>query len=67
MEKKGYPHALKRQGIKDFSFLAFSVAIGVLAALGALGFRALIELFQGIFWPSGMTFLDKVTRVRPGG
>ncbi|GKT09206.1 chloride channel protein [Desulforhabdus sp. TSK] len=61
MEKEGYPHALKRQGIKDFSFLAFSVAIGVLAALGALGFRALIELFQGIFWPSGMTFLDRVT------
>lgn len=36
------------------------MAIGVLAALGALGFRTLIELFQGLFWPSGMTFLEKV-------
>lgn len=32
----------------------------MLAAFGALFFRSLIELFQGLFWASGTTFIDKI-------
>jgi CIC family chloride channel protein len=39
--------------------LAFSLSIGILAAVGALFFRALIEIFQNVLWPSGTTFLEK--------
>ena len=36
------------------------MAIGILAAFGALLFRELIEIFQSLFWPHGSTFIDKV-------
>lgn len=48
------------QRVKHIYFLIFSVAIGVLSATGALMFRSLIELFQGLFWAPGPTFLDQV-------
>jgi CIC family chloride channel protein len=48
-----------KQRIKYFHFLAFSLSIGILAAVGALFFRALIEIFQNVLWPSGTTFLEK--------
>ena len=36
------------------------MAIGILAAIGALFFRSLIEIFQNLFWASGSTFLEKL-------
>lgn len=44
----------------NVSFLFYSVAIGIIAAVGALVFRALIEFFQGTFWPDETTFLQQV-------
>lgn len=44
----------------NLPFLFFTVGIGVLAAVGALFFRSLIDLFQSLFWASGTTFLDKL-------
>ncbi len=41
-------------------FVFFSVCIGILAAIGALFFRTLIEVFQGLFWASGTTYLQKL-------
>ena len=49
-----------RKRLKDFYFFAFSLGIGILAAIGALLFRILIELFQNFLWPSGMTFFDQL-------
>jgi len=46
--------------LRDISLLGFALAIGLLAALGAVAFRSLIELFQFVFWPSGESFLDRV-------
>jgi H+/Cl- antiporter ClcA len=51
---------LKRQSLDNLYFLGFSVAIGILAAIGALFFRSLIEIFQNLFWASGSTFLEKL-------
>ncbi len=48
-----------RDRLKYLYFLAFSLSIGILAAVGALIFRALIEIFQNVLWPSGTTFLEK--------
>lgn len=48
------------QRLHNLYFLGFSVAIGILAATGALFFRTLIEGFQALFWVSGTTFLEKV-------
>ncbi len=45
--------------------LLFSVVIGVISAAGALIFRTLIDLFQGGFWPAGVTFLDQVLAAPP--
>jgi CIC family chloride channel protein len=44
----------------DLLFLCFSVLIGLLAAVGALFFRTLIDLFQFLFWPSGGSFIDQI-------
>jgi len=44
----------------DITLLAFAVGIGLLAALGALAFRSLIELFQLLFWSSGASFTEQV-------
>jgi CIC family chloride channel protein len=51
---------IRRTHLRDLSLLAFALAIGLLAALGAVAFRSLIELFQLVFWPSGESFLDQV-------
>jgi CIC family chloride channel protein len=51
---------LKSQRVKHLYFLAFSVAIGMLSATGALLFRWLIMLFQDIIWAPGPTFLHQV-------
>ncbi|MEA3416176.1 MAG: chloride channel protein [Thermodesulfobacteriota bacterium] len=51
---------MKRQSLDNLYFLGFSVAIGILAAIGALFFRSLIEIFQNLFWASGSTFLEKL-------
>jgi CIC family chloride channel protein len=50
-----------RRRIKDLYLLGFSLSIGVLAAVGAIFFRALIEFFQHLLWPSGATFLEQLT------
>ncbi len=52
--------SLDRTHLRDLSLLGFALAIGILAALGAVVFRSLIELFQYLFWPSGVSFLDQV-------
>lgn len=44
----------------DLSLLGFAVAIGLLAAVGALLFRSCIELFQILFWPGGASLVDQV-------
>lgn len=44
----------------DITLLAFAVGIGLLAALGALAFRSLIELFQLLFWSPGASFTEQV-------
>jgi CIC family chloride channel protein len=49
-----------RSQVKQLYFLFFSLSIGVLAAVGALLFRTLIEIFQYYLWPSGTTYLEQV-------
>ncbi len=44
----------------DIALLALAVGIGLLAALGALAFRSLIELFQFLFWSPGLSFTEQV-------
>lgn len=44
----------------DVTLLAFAVAIGLLAGVGALAFRSLIELFHFLFWASGGSFAEQV-------
>lgn len=44
----------------DLLFLCFSVLIGLLAAVGALCFRTLIDFFQFLFWPSGDSFVEQI-------
>lgn len=51
---------LKGQRLYNLYLLCFSVAIGILSAVGALFFRSLIEIFQNLFWGSGTTFFDKL-------
>ena len=50
-----------RPRVKDLYFLFFSLSIGLLAAVGAIFFRTLIEIFQHYLWPSGTTFIEQVT------
>ena len=45
---------------QDISLLFFAVGIGVLAAVGALLFRTLIELMHLAFWPEGPSFIDQI-------
>ncbi|MCF8031026.1 MAG: chloride channel protein [Desulfohalobiaceae bacterium] len=52
--------SLNHTHLRDLSLLGFALAIGILAALGAVAFRSLIELFQYLFWASGDSFLDQV-------
>lgn len=49
-----------RLRLRDLRLFAFAVAIGVIAAFGALAFRTLIELFQNAIWGPGLDFLAKV-------
>ncbi|RLB96529.1 MAG: chloride channel protein [Deltaproteobacteria bacterium] len=51
---------MKHQRLHSIYFLPFSVVIGILAAIGALFFRAMIETFQNLFWAGGPTFVDKL-------
>ena len=46
--------------ILDLALLGFSIGIGLLAALGALVFRLLIELFQSIFWAGSGSLIEQV-------
>ena len=41
--------------------LVIAVAIGVLAGLGAVAFRMLINLEIDLFWPAGDTFVERYT------
>jgi len=52
--------SIPQTNLRDISLLGFALAIGLLAALGAVAFRSLIELFQFAFWPSGESFLDRI-------
>ena len=54
------PGKVERNKLHNLYFLGFSVAIGILAAVGALVFRELIELFQELFWLEGSSFVDKL-------
>ena len=49
-----------RTQVKQPYFLLFSLSIGVLAAVGALLFRTLIEIFQHYLWPSGTSYFEQV-------
>jgi CIC family chloride channel protein len=40
----------ERVKVLDLALLGFSIGIGLLAAIGALVFRLLIEFFQALFW-----------------
>ncbi|THB70187.1 MAG: chloride channel protein [Desulfovibrio sp.] len=40
--------------------LVLAVAVGLLAALGAVGFRLLIAVFQGVIWPGSGDFAERV-------
>jgi len=51
---------ITRMHLRDLSLLGFALAIGGLAAVGALAFRTLIELFQYLFWASGATFPEQI-------
>lgn len=51
---------MDKRNLTDLYFVFFSVIIGVLAAVGALFFRTLIEIFQGLFWASGTTYLQRL-------
>lgn len=51
---------MEKRNLTDLYFVFFSVIIGVLAAVGALFFRTLIEIFQGLFWASGTTYLQRL-------
>ncbi len=46
--------------VNDLKLLGIAVLIGFLAALGALLFRSLIEIFQYAFWGNGSDFLARV-------
>lgn len=52
---------MKRKNVGELYFLFFSIAIGILAAIGALLFRKLIAIFQNLFWPAGTGFFEKLT------
>ncbi|MBS3780033.1 MAG: chloride channel protein [Desulfovermiculus sp.] len=45
---------------QDISLLFFAVGIGILAAIGALLFRTLIEVMQIAFWPEGTSLVDQI-------
>jgi CIC family chloride channel protein len=51
---------LEKRNLTDLYFVLYSLLIGVLAAIGALFFRSLIDFFQGLFWASGHTYLQKL-------
>ncbi len=53
---------MKRLNPTSLTFFLFSAVIGLLAGLGAVGFRTLIELFQRLFWLSGTNFIQQVSR-----
>jgi CIC family chloride channel protein len=45
---------------QEILFLLFCLLIGCLAGVGALAFRALLEVGQWFLWPHGFNFLQKV-------
>mgnify|MGYP006283992241 CR=1 FL=1 len=49
-----------RPAKQDISLLLFAVGIGLLAAVGALLFRTLIEVMHMAFWPQGTSFMDQI-------
>ncbi|MCF8038167.1 MAG: chloride channel protein [Desulfohalobiaceae bacterium] len=51
--------SLNQGKILDLTLLGFSIVIGLLAAVGALVFRFLIELFQTLFWAEGATLVEQ--------
>lgn len=51
---------MEKRNLTDLYFVLYSVIIGVLAAFGALFFRSLIDIFQGLFWASGDTYLQRL-------
>lgn len=51
---------MKLSRLTYIHLLLFSVAIGLLAACGAICFRALIGFFGNLFWAPGATFADQV-------
>ncbi|MCF8105107.1 MAG: hypothetical protein K9K64_06465 [Desulfohalobiaceae bacterium] len=60
-KEKLFPASLIRGKILDLTLLGFSIVIGLLAAVGALVFRFLIEFFQTLFWKKGCIFLKSTT------
>ncbi|AOY59790.1 chloride channel protein [Desulfococcus multivorans] len=51
---------MKRERLSTITLMLFSMVIGVLSAVGAVCFRALIELFGNLFWAPGVTFTHQV-------
>lgn len=49
---------MKSNNIFNLYLLCLSVAIGILAAAGALLFRKLIDLFQYLLWPANTSFYE---------
>lgn len=47
---------------RDLLFLGVSLVIGILAGMGAIGFRAGVEVGQWLLWPAGGNFLEKVSQ-----
>ena len=57
--RKIHLFSLNQGKILDLTLLGFSIVIGLLAAVGALVFRFLIELFQTLFWAEGATLVEQ--------
>ncbi|MCK5227107.1 MAG: chloride channel protein, partial [Desulfobulbaceae bacterium] len=52
---------MPRQSVQQYiGPLALALAIGMLAGLGAVLFRELLDFFQQILWPAGKNFTDQI-------
>jgi CIC family chloride channel protein len=56
---------LKSNNIFNLYLLCLSIAIGILAAAGALLFRQLIDLFQHVLWPGNTSFYEMLNHCPP--
>ena len=56
--EKGADSAWRGYRLRSLKLFIYAVAIGFLAALGALIFREAIVLIHGALWPAGDTFLE---------